>query len=44
MTFGFDIEYVKGNLIPHADAVLRLRFCKELNDKTEEEFEVTFLD
>ena len=39
----FDIEYVKGNSIPHIDALLRLRFYKESKDKTEEKFEDTFL-
>ena len=43
MTFEFDIEYVKGNSIPHVDALSRLRFYKESKDKTEEEFEDTFL-
>ena len=43
MAFDFDIEYVKGNSIPHVDALSRLRFYKESKDKTEEEFEDTFL-
>ena len=43
MAFNFDIEYVKGNSIPHVDALSRLRFNKESKDKTEEEFEDTFL-
>ena len=43
MVFDFDIEYVKGNLIPHVDALSRLRFYKESKDKAEEEFEDTFL-
>ena len=43
MAFDFDIEYVKGNSIPHVDALSRLRFYKESTDKTEEEFEDTFL-
>ena len=42
MPFDFDIECVKGNSIPHVDALLRLRFYKESKDKTEE-FEDTFL-
>ena len=42
MTFAFDIEYFKGNLIPHEDARLRLRFYKEWKDKTKEEFEDIF--
>ena len=33
----------KGNSIPHVDALSRLRFYKESKDKTEEEFEDTFL-
>ena len=41
--FDFDIEYVKGNSIPHVDEQSRLQFYKELKDKTEEEFEDTFL-
>ena len=43
MAFDFDIEYVKGNPIPHVDALSRLWFYKESKDKTEEEFEDTFL-
>ena len=43
MAFGFDIENVKGNSIPHAGSLSRLRFYKESKDKTEEEFEDTFL-
>ena len=43
MAFDFDIEYVKGNSIPHVDALSRLRFYKESKNKTEEEFEDTFL-
>ena len=42
MAFDFDIECVKGNSIPHVDVQLRLRFYKESEDKTEEEFEDTF--
>ena len=42
MAFDFDIEYVKGNSIPHVDALSRLRFYKESKDKTEE-FEDSFL-
>ena len=42
MAFDFDIEYVKGNSIPYADALSKLRFYKESKDKTEE-FEDTFL-
>ena len=41
MQFDFDIEYVKGNSIPHVDALSRVRFYKEWKDKTEE-FEDTF--
>ena len=33
----------KENSIPHVDALSRLRFYKESKDKTEQEFEVTFL-
>ena len=36
MVFDFDIE-------SHVDALSRLRFYKESKDKTEEEFEDTFL-
>ena len=43
MAFDFDIEYFKGNSIPHLDALSRLRFYKESKDKTEEELEDTFL-
>ena len=43
MASDFDIEYVKGNSIPQEDAQSRLRFYKESKDKTEEEFEGTFL-
>ena len=43
MAFDFYIEDVKRNLIPHVDALSRLRFYKESKDKTEEEFEDTFL-
>ena len=43
MAFDFDIEYAKGNSIPRVDALSRLRFYKESKDKTEEEFEDTFL-
>ena len=42
MAFDFDIEYVKGNLIPHVNAQSRLQFYKESKDKAEE-FEDTFL-
>ena len=42
MAFEFDIEYIKGNSIPHVDALSRLQFYKESKDKTEE-FEDTFL-
>ena len=41
MAFDFDLEYIKGNLILHVDAISRLWFYKESNDKTEE-FEDTF--
>ena len=43
MAFDFDIEYVKGNTIPHVDALSRLRFYQGSNGKTEEKFEDTFL-
>ena len=43
MSFDFDIEYVKGNSIPHVDALSKLQFYKESKDKTEEGFEDTFL-
>ena len=43
MAFDFDIEYVKGNSIPHIDALSKLQFYKKSKDKTEEEFENTFL-
>ena len=43
MAFDFDIEYVKGNSIPHVDALSRLLFYKESKDETEEEFKNTFL-
>lgn len=43
MAFDFDIEYVKGNTIPHVDALSRLRFYREEKDKNDEEFEDTFL-
>ena len=43
MAFDFDIKYIKGNSIPYIDALSRLRFYKESKDKTEEEFEDTFL-
>ena len=43
MAFDSDTEYVKGNSIPHLNAVSRLRFYKESKDKTEEEYEDTFL-
>ena len=43
MAFDFNIEYVKGNSIPHVDTLSRLWFYKESKDKTEEEFEDTFL-
>ena len=36
MAFDFDIEYVKGNSIPHVHALSRLRLFKESKDKTEE--------
>ena len=35
MAFDFDIEYVKGNSIPHVDAQSKLRFYKESKDKTD---------
>ena len=34
MAFDFDIEYVKGNSIPHVDTLSRLQFYKESKDKT----------
>ena len=40
--FDVDIEYVKGNSIPHVDTLSRLRFYKEPKGKTEK-FEDTFL-
>ena len=43
MAFDFDIEYAKGNSITHVDALSRFQFYKESKDKTEEEFENTFL-
>ena len=43
MAFDFDIEYVKGNSIPHVDALTTLRFYKNSKVKTEEGFEDTFL-
>ena len=43
LAFEFDIEYVKGNSIPHVAALSRLWFYKESKDKTEEEFEHTFI-
>ena len=42
MAFDFDIEYVRGNFIPHVDILSILRFYKESKDKTEE-FEYTLL-
>ena len=41
MAFDFDIEYVKGNTIPHVDALSRLPFYKELKVEIED-FEDTF--
>ena len=38
----FDIEYGKGNKIPHEDVLSRLRFYKESKAETEE-LEDTFL-
>ena len=43
MAFDFDKKCVKGNSIPHIDALSRLRFYKVSKHKTEEEFEDTFL-
>ena len=43
MAFDFDIEYVKGNPIPHVDVPLKLQFYKDSKDKTKEEFEDIFL-
>ena len=43
MAFDIDIECVKGNSILHVDVLSRLRFYQEPKDKTEEEFEDTFL-
>ena len=42
IAFDFDIEYVKGNLIPHVEALSRLRFYSESKDKAEEEFDDIF--
>ena len=42
MAFDFDKEYVKGNSIPHVNALSRLRFYKESKDKAEDEFEYAF--
>ena len=42
MAFDFDIEYVKGNSIPHVEALSGLQFYKESKDKTDE-FEDTSL-
>ena len=33
MAVAFDIEYIKGNSIPHVDAQLRLWFYKESKEK-----------
>ena len=41
MTFDFEVEYVKGNSIPHVDALSRLRFYKDSKDDTEE-FKIYF--
>ena len=38
MAFDFDVEYIERNSIPHVDALSRSQ-----KDKTEEEFEDTFL-
>ena len=43
IAFDVDIEYVKGNSIPHVGAQSRLWFYKESKDKTEKEFKDTFL-
>ena len=43
IAFNSDIEYLKWNSIPHVDALSRLWFYKESKDKTEEDFEDTFL-
>ena len=43
MAFDFDIEEVKGNSITRVDTLSRLRFYKESKDKTDEEFNDTFL-
>ena len=42
MVFDFDIKYVKGNSIPHVDALSIMQFYKESKDKIEEEIEDTF--
>ena len=34
MAFDFDVEYVKGNSIPHVDTLSWLRFYKEPKNKT----------
>ena len=39
MAFDFDVEYVKGNSIPHVATISRLWFLRESKDKAEEEFE-----
>lgn len=43
MAFDFDIEYIKGNMIPHMDALSRLQFHKASKDNAEEIFEDMFL-
>ena len=43
MAFDFDIEFVRGNWFPPVDQLSRLWFYNESKDKTEEEFEDTFL-
>lgn len=37
MAFDFEIMYTKGNDIPHADALSRLRFLENLDDGSEED-------
>lgn len=43
MGFDFNIEYVKGNSVPHMNALSRLRFCKDPKENIKETFENTVL-
>lgn len=43
MAFDIDIEHVKGNNIPHVDALSRLRFITSESEKEVESFEDTFI-